>query len=203
MRYWYEDEVEALEAGPLPPPGEAVLLYGGSSIRLWTGVAADFPNRRVINHGFGGATLAECVTCFDRLVRPVRPGALLLYAGDNDIGQGDSGDDVRERFGAFAALMATMPPIPWAVLTIKPSPSRRHLAYHIRRANRLVCEASASIPNLTCIDLHTAMLDERSRPPFKYFSDDWLHLNEAGYALWARVVAPWMNSLPVLAATDM
>jgi lysophospholipase L1-like esterase len=196
MRPWYEDEVRALEGRvPSLAPG-ALLLYGSSSIRLWERLDRAFPRRRVVNHGFGGATLAECVVCFERLVRPVRPSALLLYAGDNDLANGATADRVLADFRRFAGQMASMPPIPWAVLSIKPSPSRRGLDGEIRLANRLMASEVRTIPNATFIDIHTPMMDERITPPFRYFTEDWLHMNGAGYALWAEAIRPWLAALP-------
>src|SRR5579863_5577261 len=82
---WYESEVQALERTSLSrvngnhPP----VFYGSSSIRLWDTLAEDF-DPRVLNLGFGGATLEACDYFFARLVPPVNPRSLLLYAGDND-----------------------------------------------------------------------------------------------------------------------
>lgn len=201
MGEWYEDEVRALEASALPPPRTAVLFYGSSSIRLWSRVDDDFSGHAVVNRGFGGATLFECVRCFDRLVRPVAPQALVLYAGDNDLDQGASPQDVLTRFRAFAALVATLPPMPWAFVSIKLSPSRRHLDHNIQNANALVRSEIRLIPGATYIDVFSSMLDESVEPPFKYFSDDWLHLNSNGYALWAASIRPWIDALPSLSTS--
>jgi len=194
MTAWYEDEVRVLAARPAPAPGSAIAFLGGSSIRLWEAPERDFPGRTIVNLGFGGATLGECVEVFDRLVPRIAPRALLLYAGDNDVAQGVKSDEVALAFERFAGLMsARLPGVPWAVPSIKPSPSRRAFAFEVRRANRLIKAAVAEIPDATFIDIHSAMLDERSTPPFKYFTDDWLHMNRAGYELWARRIASWMD----------
>jgi len=119
---------------------------------------------------------------------------LLLYAGDNDVAQGVKSDEVARAFDRFALLMrARLPGVPWAVPSIKPSPSRRAFAFEVRRANRLIKAATSEIPDATFIDIHSPMSDERSTPPFKYFTDDWLHMNRAGYELWARRIGPWMD----------
>lgn len=194
MAAWYEDEVRSLAARPVPPPRSAVVFFGGSSIRLWENPERDFPGRTIVNLGFGGATLGECVDVFDRVVPRIAPRALLLYGGDNDVAQGIKSDGVLDAFRRFSGLMRSrLAGVPWAVLAIKPSPSRRHLAYEVRRSNRLIKAAVAEIADATFIDVHYPMLDERSKPPFKYFTDDWLHMNPAGYELWTRRVVPWMD----------
>jgi len=193
---WYDDEARALEARISSIPPGALLLYGSSSIRLWEDPQRSFPGVPVFNHGFGGATLAECVDCFDRLVRPVHPGALLLYAGDNDIADGATGEQVLAQFQRFARRMEeVLPTTPWAVVSIKPSPSRRHLLTEIRLANRLIATQTRALRNCAFIDVFKEMADEREQPPFRYFTDDWLHMNREGYELWTRLIRPWFRQI--------
>src|SRR5688572_11839260 len=56
----WEPAILAFEASDKtnPPPKDAVLLIGSSSIRKWTNAAAAFPKYRIINRGFGGSQLA-------------------------------------------------------------------------------------------------------------------------------------------------
>jgi len=88
---WYEAEVRdlvsRLAAQSIPSP---VVFYGSSTIRLWTHLAADLRSDRIVNAGFGGSTLEACLYFFDRVVTPLRPASLILYAGDNDLGDGRS-----------------------------------------------------------------------------------------------------------------
>ena len=83
----YEKDIRAFEAADKtnPPPQDAILFVGSSSIRLWTNLAAAFPGHKVLNRGFGGSHLSDSVTFVDRIVTPYKPKLVLLYAGDNDI----------------------------------------------------------------------------------------------------------------------
>jgi hypothetical protein len=125
---WYEEEVQFMERAAAAGPGpiRPVAFYGSSSIRLWSSLADDLGDVRIVNLGFGGSTLAACAHFFERLVVPRRPASLVLYAGDNDLGDGRSARDV---FGSFRALVdqldARLGPIPFAFISIKPSPARR------------------------------------------------------------------------------
>src|SRR5438067_1786460 len=100
---WYEDEVRALERSRAlrvdsgPPP----VVYGSSSMRLWETLSEDVDSR-VLNLGFGGSTLEACDYFFERLVPPVRPRSLLLYAGDNDLGDGRSVEQILRWFRSLA-----------------------------------------------------------------------------------------------------
>ena len=51
-RKW-EKVIQAFEAADRmhPPPQDAILFVGSSSIRLWKTLAADFPQHKVVNRG--------------------------------------------------------------------------------------------------------------------------------------------------------
>src|SRR5262245_52274636 len=102
---WYETEVRALEQARATQslPADAAVFYGSSSITFWRTLAQDLASTRVVNLGFGGSTLEACVWFFDRLVLPTRPASLVVYAGDNDLGDGQTPRQVRSRFEALAA----------------------------------------------------------------------------------------------------
>ena len=55
-------EIAAFDASDKanPPPQDAILFLGSSSIRLWHSLAHNFPEHKVINRGFGGAHLTDC-----------------------------------------------------------------------------------------------------------------------------------------------
>src|SRR5580698_11490568 len=125
--HWYEDEVRALEQSLASSVKEAhpPVFYGSSSIRLWDTLAEDF-DPRVVNAGFGGSTLEACDHYFERLVQPLHPRSLLLYAGDNDLGDGRSVQQVLGWFRSLADKVADLAgPIPFGFVSIKPSPARR------------------------------------------------------------------------------
>lgn len=186
---WYEPEVRGLEAAVAanPPPAGVVAFYGSSSIRLWGTLAADFPGRPVVNLGFGGSTLDACAHFFDRLVPPCRPAAVVLYAGDNDLGDGRSPEQVADAFRRVAdgvqRLAARL-----VFLSVKPSPARWHLRDRIDRANRLVRDDLHARPGGGYLDVGPPMLGPDGRPRPDLFSDDGLHLSPAGYRLWADLV---------------
>src|SRR6478672_5405294 len=81
--------------GKHAPPAGGVLFVGSSSIRLWDGLESDFSALPVvINRGFGGSRLSDCVHYLDRLVVRYRPRLVLVYAVDNDLAEGRSAADV-------------------------------------------------------------------------------------------------------------
>lgn len=189
--HWYDDEINALvariENGEIQKGSN--LFYGSSSFRLWEQLKDDFSPYHVENVAFGGSTLEACVHFFDRLVVPCEPATLFCYAGDNDLGDGKYYLDI---LGFFESLLhkraETLPEVPLYFLSIKPSPARRDLIPKMRLINDYIRKRLEEIPNSTYIDIHTRMLDKSGMPDGYFFSDDKLHMNETGYALWRQIL---------------
>ncbi len=180
-------------------PRDPVLFYGSSSIRLWDSLAEDFPGLAVVNRGFGGSTLAECVQEMERLVFPVQPRAVVLYAGENDLDHGASPEDVEDQFREFAErLDDRLGLLPLVFISIKPSPSRAWALPVIRRTNELIRAALAGWPNARFVDVFPLMLEAAGNVRHEYFTEDWLHLSRAGYLLWAAEVRACLAELRLL-----
>ncbi|WP_213949026.1 SGNH/GDSL hydrolase family protein [Luteibacter sp. dw_328] len=191
---WNAD-IEAFEASDKasPPPANAVLFIGSSSIRFWKTLATDFPRYRVINRGFGGSDLDDATAFADRIVTPYHPAALVMYAGDNDLQGGDSPEQVRDDFAAFVGkVRETQPDLPVAFIAIKPSVARVALLPNILQADMLIRQWAMTQKNVAFLDVVPAMLDAKGQPMSDLFIDDGLHMNAKGYALWVAQVKPWL-----------
>jgi lysophospholipase L1-like esterase len=189
----WENAIQAFEAADKtnPPPRNAILLLGSSSIRKWTNAPAQFPDHRLINRGFGGSHLSDSVAFIERIVIPYQPRLVLLYAGDNDIAAGKSPEQVFADFKVFVAKVQTArPETRIAYLSIKASPSRKKFMEQFATANRLIQEFTAESPRLMYVDVFTPMLGADGQPRAELFVGDQLHLNDAGYKLWAGIVKP-------------
>jgi lysophospholipase L1-like esterase len=188
---WYEPEVKELEQRlrDVPPPKKAIAFYGSSSIRLWTTLADDFPGLPVVNLGFGGSTLAACAHFFERIVTPCAPAAIVCYAGDNDLGDGQRPEQVQASFRALRAkVQRDLAAARFAFISIKPSPARLHIRERLEAANRLVLDELASWPGARYIDVTAAMLGPDRMPRRELFAPDGLHLSQQGYRVWAEVL---------------
>src|SRR5262249_43231267 len=150
---------------------QALLFYGSSSIRFWFKLAEDFPEAPVVNRGFGGSTLAECVEEMERLVFPLQPKAVVLYAGENDLDHGSSPEQVESLFRDFATrLSQRCGPIPLVFVSIKPSPSRAGFMHNVRRANELVLASLKNWPNARFVDVFPLMLDQNGQARRELFT---------------------------------
>src|SRR5258705_4276977 len=113
----FDADIAAFEAQDRtnPPPKDAILFIGSSSIRMWKTLAQDFPEHKVINRGFGGSEIADSVHFADRIVIPYRPKMVVMYAGGNDINGGKKPERVAAEFKAVVGkLRAKLPDIPMA-----------------------------------------------------------------------------------------
>lgn len=190
--YWYEDEVKRLErersyTGHSPD----VIFYGSSSIRLWNHIYEDFSGLKVVNMGFGGSTLAACVWFFERVMMHYQPKALVVYAGDNDLGDGRNPEEI---FIFFQHLMVKVAArygdrLPCYFVSLKPSSSRWHMADSFRYTNNLIeSEIIKLSNNWTFIDVFKKMLDPSGYPRQELYAGDALHLSREGYLLWKEVI---------------
>ena len=195
---WYENEVQRLEQenGSLDYDPK-MIFYGSSSIRLWETLYEDFQPYQPLNLGFGGSTLAACVWYFDRLLQPYNPGSIIVYAGDNDLGDGRHPEEV---FIFFRQLVASVRRrfgnIPLAFISIKPSITRWNLVESIRYTNKIIAEEiRREGGNLHFINVYNRMTDNAGYPRREFLEPDGLHINAKGYALWKEII---LHQLPAI-----
>src|SRR5262249_34572144 len=176
-----------------PPPKNAVLFAGSSSIRLWD-VSKSFPGLDVINRGFGGSQLADSTHFAPRIILKHQPRMVVLYAGDNDLAFGKTPEQVSGDFQAFVkAIHQELPKTKIAFISIKPSIQRWKLVDKIKKANSLVEAFCKQDGRLTYVDVFMPMLGEDSKPRPELFVKDGLHLSDRGYELWTSILKPYLK----------
>lgn len=181
---------EAADLQAMPAPG-GLLFVGSSSIRLWDGLESQFAGfPAVTRRGFGGSRMSDVTRHLDRLVLPYRPARIVVYAGENDIAEGRSPQDVLASFEVFVkGVRGQLPLARIAYISIKPSPRRAALMPLFRETNTLVSAFAASVEGVDFIDVFSHMLEADGTPQAELFRDDALHLDEDGYALWRTHIA--------------
>lgn len=194
---WYEEEIERVEKVRLNIEYDPeIIFYGSSSIRLWESLNTDFPDKKTVNLGFGGSTLAACVWFLDRVMLNYKPKALVVYAGDNDLGDGRNPEEVviffqqlmvqtKNRFGDM----------PCYFISLKPSISRWHMVNQFMYTNNLIhSEILKDDNSWTFIDIFKKMLDKSGQPLPELYAEDGLHLSKKGYQLWKEIVNSFLIS---------
>ncbi len=184
--FWYEPDVAQVEERKAMADNPKTLFYGSSSIRLWDSLYKDFEAYKPLNMGFGGSTLAACIVYFERLMEGLNPDIFVLYAGDNDLGDGRHPEEVliffrqmvvevRKRFGN----------IPLVYISVKPSIRRFNIIEQIRFTNKIISsEIKKMDANVFFVNIFDKMLDANRYPIRTFFQSEGLHLNDNGYNLW-------------------
>ena len=192
--FWYEPDVKEVELRKEKVIDPKMLFYGSSSIRLWDSLYTDFEAYQPLNMGFGGSTLAACIIYFERLMAGLNPEIILIYAGDNDLGDGRHPEEV---FIFFMQMVAEVRKkfgnIPLLYVSIKPSIRRFNIIEQIRFTNKIISsEIEKMDNNVFFIDVFNRMLDHDRFPDRSLFQPEGLHLNEKGYALWKEIISNFM-----------
>lgn len=190
--FWYEEEIKRIERIDKGlTHNSTVLFYGSSSIRLWEGLGADFPEYHIVNLGFGGSTLAACTWFFDRVIPGYQPKAFVVYAGDNDLGDGRHPEEILIFFQQLMTKVSiVLGDIPCFFVSLKPSPARWQMEDQFKYTNNLIeNEIIKYNANWKFINVFKRMLDRSGKPMAKLYAPDGLHLGPFGYELWRESIA--------------
>jgi hypothetical protein len=106
-----------------PPPENAIVLTGSSSIARWNDKAKNaLAPLTVIPRGFGGSVMGDVLHYLDRVALAYKPRAILIYEGDNDTAYNLSEDLIVEQFEQIVSKVAQeLPRTRIYVLAVKPS----------------------------------------------------------------------------------
>jgi lysophospholipase L1-like esterase len=169
-------------------PDDAILFVGSSSIRMWETHDA-FPDRPVINRGFGGAHISDLAYYYEQIIAPYDADIIVFYCGDNDVAGGKSVTQVFEDYKDLAGrILQDKPGIKLTYLPIKPSMARWTLWETMREVNEQISDYNKQNEQLLVLDTATPLLRD-AQPDTSLFQDDGLHLNEAGYRIWDRLLS--------------
>ena len=199
----WETDIAAFEAADRtnPPPTNAVLFIGSSTIRFWTTLAKDFPDQHVINRGFGGSEIADSTHFAGRIVFPYAPKAIFFRAGGNDIAAGEAPEAVFADFKDFIATVhARLPDTDIFFISCSPTPARWQNQRKETILNNLVAAYARRSPHLKYIETADLVLGANGKPRPELFRADKLHFKAAGYKLLAERVRPFLPPAPVPAA---
>ena len=191
----FAQEVTSLENRRIEFSQRPIIFYGSSSIRLWKTLSQDFSGYPVVNCGFGGSRLSDCVRYVSPLVLRLKPAAVVVYAGDNDLAQGALPDQAFASFrDLYGALRGYSEQMPIAYISVKPSPARMRYIDNILRFNQMVQAFLQNQPSTEYIDICTAMLGPDRKPNPALFVQDQIHLSGLGYQMLRRDVSTFLSS---------
>ncbi|KKW93566.1 GDSL-type esterase/lipase family protein [Sphingobium chungbukense] len=168
--------------------GDCSLWFvGSSSMHRWTSLNRDMAPWIAHNRGINDATYASILPRFANSAEDGQPVAIILYAGENDIANGVAVRTVVRDLARFLELRdRTMRDVPVLILSMKPSPTRRA---NFQDQQLFNAAAQRLIPHARLAyyaDITTPLLkDGRTGDNYQ---PDGVHMNPAGYRIWAKVV---------------
>jgi lysophospholipase L1-like esterase len=175
------------------PAKNAILFIGSSSFTMWTDVNDYFPGYTIVNRGFGGSSLTDLIFYADDIIFPYKPRQIVIYCGENDLAASDtvSAEMVFERFKTlYQKVRKKLPFISIVYVSMKPSPSRQHLAEEIKYGNQLIKQYLTPRKQSKYVDVHKLMLGSDGEPMPDIFLEDNLHMNAKGYSIWQKALKP-------------
>ena len=191
----WEKDIAAYEAKDREhAPGKGGILFtGASTIRMWKSLEQDFPDRPVLNRGFGGSMVADATFFAERIIFPYEPKQIFLRAGGNDIHIGRSVDQVFKDYKEFVATVrAKLPDAQIVYISMSPAPARWEERDKNKQLNGMIEEYSKQTPGLKYCDVYDMTLTPQGEAREELFIADKLHFNADGYKLLAERVRPFL-----------
>ena len=176
------------------PPAGKVVFAGSSSFRMWTDVQSYFPQSTIIIRGFGGARLSDLIRYVNETILVYQPGQVVIYCGENDIADSaaTAGQVLQKVKTLYRLIRAQYKRIPIIYVSIKPSPSRWRLHDTMTAANALVRKYLRHRQRARFVNVWNAMLGPDGKPEPSLFREDNLHMNAKGYAIWKKLLEPYL-----------
>ncbi len=178
------------------PAKRSILFVGSSSFRNWVDVQSYFPGYQIINRGFGGSSLTDVIRYANDIIIPYQPKQIVIYCGENDLASSDTitPQIVFDRFKyLFELIRSRMKKVNLLYISIKPSPSRQTLMPEVVQTNEMIKNYLKSKRRTAFADVYHAMLNADGTPFKEIFTEDSLHMNARGYAIWKRVIEPYLK----------
>ncbi|MGX1929497.1 GDSL-type esterase/lipase family protein [Flagellimonas sp. 2504JD4-2] len=171
----------------------SIVFTGSSSVRLWKDLQDRFPDKQILNTGFGGSQSSDLEHYLDELILDYNPEQVFIYEGDNDISskrrpraiEGTIQDIIKE-------LHRQRPEMEIVLISAKPSISRWHLKRRYKRLNKKLNKLASEIKNVRYADVWSVMTHKRKLKTH-LFIEDGLHMNPQGYELWYDVLKDYVN----------
>ncbi len=173
---------------------DIILFTGSSTIRMWKSLATDFPGYPVINHGFGGSQMTDLLFFSRELILNYKPRKIFIYEGDNDLASSKSTDQILKTADSLVkSIRKSFPNTALYFISAKPSKSRWHLKEKYLEFNAALKTFASERRNTFYIDLWTPMLAGDGVVMQDIFLEDGLHMNPKGYAIWKKVIEPYLK----------
>ncbi len=184
-----------------PPDAQRVVFMGDSITEGWSAGDPDFfANPSRVNRGISGQTTPQMLVRFRDDVIALKPRAVVILAGTNDVA-GNTGPATDEQIAGHVASMVELAQAAGIrVLLLSVLPADRYWwntalkpAPRIVRVNQLLQQV-AQAHRVAWVDLHKPMNDGKDGLLHAY-GEDGVHPNQAGYRAMRQPVLDALEAL--------
>lgn len=190
----FNDQVKQINKENPPQNNQnAIVFTGSSTIRMWKSLPEDFPKHQLVNSGFGGSQASDLLYYLDELVLDYKPSKVFIYEGDNDISGGKSSEEILVTYELITnKIQEAVRGVEIILISPKPSVARWELKDKYNDLNSKLKKFSKGKKNVKFADLWKPMLDKDKEPMKDIFIKDNLHMNQKGYAIWAKAIKKYL-----------
>jgi len=171
---------------------DSVVFLGDSITQGWGDNMGDsFPGLKVANRGISGDTTRGMLLRLDQDVLALKPKALVMLMGTNDLEEGADAASVAQNIDLMLkSIQKHNPALPVTLCRVFPaSASKKRPADQIQAINTAIAKVAKNFSQVTLVDTWTLFADEKGDAKPAEFPD-LLHPNQAGYSKWAAAIRP-------------
>lgn len=166
-----------------------IVFYGSSTFRLWNKIENDFSPFNILNFGFGGAYIEDCLKYFDSLYFDLNPVGVVLYVGGNDFSLDYTPKKIFNLIKKLTLkFQKKLPQCKLFIVSIKPSYHRFEKMKQIMTLNQLIQKHFHKSDRVFYINIFDLFFDHKKEIIKNYYLIDNLHLSREGYAVWKKEI---------------
>ncbi|WP_371395932.1 GDSL-type esterase/lipase family protein [Fretibacter rubidus] len=183
----FKNRVQAIDGAPIIKNG--VMLIGDSITEGWLGREDLLPVRSLTNHGVGWDTTAGVLARMPQISRH-NPNKIFVMIGTNDLSWGVAKTDIKANYKTLIEILKKrFPKADIYVQSILPRDIDKRDEVHTMNKSLRENAVQAGVTWIDLTDEFSA--DDGTLDPTLTY--DGLHLNDAGYALWAEQLRPHLD----------
>jgi len=172
-----------------------VVFYGNSITDFWIRFDKDFfENNQFVDRGIGGQTTSQMLVRFYQDVVGLKPSAVVILAGTNDIAENTGPISLENIFGNIVSMAEiaranNIKPFLCSILPVFQYSWNKTIepVDKILKLNQMIKDY-ADKNNIPYVDYYSVFVDEKGGFPEKY-SPDGVHPNLDGYKIMEQVVS--------------
>lgn len=191
----YTNRINSLAAKYSSATPGGTLFLGSSTIDFWSTWANDCALTDGVtgyNVGIGGTLVEDWFYAYDKLVKPFNASRFVIFVGGNNINaNGDTAEYTANLLNQFILkIHQEFPESEIYYIYSLPTPSNYANGVYTYEYGQLIVrmkEICATRDYVTGVDMEGA-LSQDGNPIPGYFLSDGIHMSEAGYAAWTKVI---------------